>query len=209
MNMTKGSIAVMVLLLAASAAAQDKRPAAVPRSQEVAPKTAASSQTGLESKSAAAISEPAATGTKNGSRDANEIKAAPAGSVDTPELKSGPGESGPRPAVVIRRDPFRPFTLNLRPIVRRRDNLSPLERYELGQLKLVGIVWSIKTPTALIEDSSGLGYTVRVGTPIGANDGRVVKISPSAIAIEEEYVDLYGAKKKREVSMSLTVEKAE
>jgi type IV pilus assembly protein PilP len=84
-----------------------------------------------------------------------------------------------------------------------------LERYELGQLKLVGIVWNTKNPTALVEDASGLGYTVRVGTPIGANEGRVVKISPNTVAVEEEYIDLYGAKKKREVSMKLAAEKLE
>jgi type IV pilus assembly protein PilP len=93
--------------------------------------------------------------------------------------------------------------------VRRRDNLSPLERYELGQLKLVGIIWNIKNPTALVEDTSGLGYTVRVGTLIGANDGKVKTISPDALLIEEEYIDLYGAKKRREVSMRLAAEKSQ
>jgi type IV pilus assembly protein PilP len=107
------------------------------------------------------------------------------------------------------RDPFRPITLNRRTNVRQRENLSPLERYELGQLKLVGIIWDIKAPTALVEDTSGLGYVVRVGTPIGANDGKVKMIRPDALLIEEEYIDLYGAKKKREVSMGLAVEKSE
>ena len=199
----------MVLLLAAGGEAQDKRPAAVPKSPEAAQKAAGATGIGSESKSAAATSEPAAAGTKNGSSDAKASKVAPAGNVETPEVKSGPGESGPRPAMAIRRDPFRPFTLNLRATVRRRDNLSPLERYELGQLKLVGIIWNIKNPTALVEDTSGLGYTVRVGTPIGANDGKVKMISPDALLIEEEYIDLYGAKKKREVSLRLAAEKSE
>jgi type IV pilus assembly protein PilP len=128
--------------------------------------------------------------------------------LETPEPKAA-ADSAPRSVAAIRRDPFRPFTLNLRATVRRRDNLSPLERYELGQLKLVGIVWNTKNPTALVEDASGLGYTVRVGTPIGANEGRVVKISPNTVAVEEEYIDLYGAKKKREVSMKLAAEKLE
>jgi type IV pilus assembly protein PilP len=132
--------------------------------------------------------------------------AAPVAKVDSAEIKSQPAEMEPRTAPAIRRDPFRPFTLNLRTIVRRRDNLSPLERYEIGQLKLVGVIWSIKDPAALVEDTSGLGYTVKVGTPIGANDGRVKKIAPDGIVVEEEYVDLYGAKKKREVSIRLTTE---
>lgn len=210
MKITKGSIAVTVILLAAGGEAQEKKPvAALPKNPEVAQKAAVTTPAGPESKSAAATSEPAAAGIKNGSSDAKASKIAPAGNVETPEVKAGQAESGARPPLAIRRDPFRAFTLNLRSTARRRDNLSPLERYELGQLKLVGIIWSIKNPTALVEDTSGLGYTVRVGTPIGANDGKVKTISPAALLIEEEYIDMYGAKKKREVSMRLAAEKSE
>ena len=108
-----------------------------------------------------------------------------------------------------RRDPFRPYTLTGRSTGRPRQNLSPLERYELGQLKLVGVVWHVKEPNAMIEDSVGLGYIIKVGTPIGTNEGRVKAINPNEIIVEEAYVDLFGAKKKREVSMKLSVEKTE
>jgi Tfp pilus assembly protein PilP len=109
----------------------------------------------------------------------------------------------------VRRDPFRPFTLNVRSTVRRRENLSPLERYELGQLKLVAIIWNSKEPTAMVEDSAGLGYVVKVGTPIGASDGTVKAIKQNEITIEEFFVDLYGARKKREVNMRILAESAE
>ena len=108
-----------------------------------------------------------------------------------------------------KRDPFRPFTLSTRTNSRPRESVSPLERYDLGQLRLVGVVWHVKEPTAMIEDSVGLGYIVKVGTPIGANEGKVMAIKPNEIVIEETYVDLYGAKKKREVNIKLSVEKAE
>jgi Tfp pilus assembly protein PilP len=108
-----------------------------------------------------------------------------------------------------KRDPFRPFTLNPRTNSRPRENLSPLERYELGQLRLVGVVWHSQDPSAMVEDSVGLGYIVKVGTPIGSNDGKVKAIKPSEIIIEEAYVDLFGAKKRREVNIKLSVEKAE
>ena len=115
----------------------------------------------------------------------------------------------PRLSPVGRRDPFRPFTLNTRSSPRRRENLSPLERFELGQLKLVGVIWNVKEQSAMVEDSTGLGYTVRIGTAIGPNDGKVKLIKPSEIIIEEAFVDVYGAKKKREVPMKLLVETAE
>ena len=65
------------------------------------------------------------------------------------------GVPAARPSPALRRDPFRPFTLNARGSPnRRRENLSPLERYELGQLKLVAEIWNTKEPTAMVEDSS-------------------------------------------------------
>ena len=140
--------------------------------------------------------------TETKSMKANTDGSAPA------EQKSEPQSAG-NFSTAGKRDPFRPFTLSTRTNSRPRENLSPLERYDLGQLRLVGIVWHIKEPTAMIEDSVGLGYIVKVGTPIGANEGKVRAIKPSEIVIEETYVDLYGAKKKREVNIKLSVEKTE
>jgi type IV pilus assembly protein PilP len=104
------------------------------------------------------------------------------------------------------RDPFRPMTLKPKAGSQPKENLSPLERLELGQLKVVGIVWDIKEPRAMIEDKAGLGYTVKVGTPVGSNEGRVKAIYRSEVVVEEFYVDFYGAKKKRDVSMKLSTE---
>jgi type IV pilus assembly protein PilP len=127
----------------------------------------------------------------------------------TPAEQNSEPQSPGSFSTVGKRDPFRPFSLSTRTNSRPRENLSPLERYDLGQLRLVGVVWHVKEPTAMIEDSVGLGYIVKVGTPIGANEGKVSAIKPSEIVIEETYVDLYGAKKKREVNIKLSVEKAE
>jgi type IV pilus assembly protein PilP len=124
------------------------------------------------------------------------------------EQRSDPQSPG-NFSTVGKRDPFRPFTLNTRTNSRPRENLSPLERYDLGQLRLVGVVWHVREPSAMVEDSVGLGYIVKVGTPIGANEGKVRAIKPNEIIIEETYVDLFGAKKKREVNIKLAVEKAE
>ena len=118
--------------------------------------------------------------------------------------------SAPRISTPGKRDPFRPFTLNARGgSAPRRENLSPLERYELGQLKLVGLIWDIKEPNAMVEDSAGLGYRVKVGTPIGPNEGKVKAIERDGIVVEEFHVDLYGAKTKHEVKIKLSPEKAE
>lgn len=137
-----------------------------------------------------------------------EIKSTQANTAAPGEQNFDP-QSPPNVSTVGKRDPFRPFTLNTRANDRPRENLSPLERYDLGQLRLVGVVWHVQEPSAMIEDSVGLGYIVKVGTPMGANDGKVKAIKPNEIIVEETYVDLFGAKKKREVNIKLSVEKAE
>jgi type IV pilus assembly protein PilP len=107
-----------------------------------------------------------------------------------------------------KRDPFRPATMRARPVSHRapRENLSPLERFDLGQLKLVGVVWDIEEPRAMIEDSAGLGYVVKVGTPMGVNEGKIKAIGPNEIVVEEFYEDNHGARKKRQVNMRLVTE---
>jgi len=112
----------------------------------------------------------------------------------------------PRYSSVGKRDPFRPLSLKAKASQRARENLSPLERYELGQLKLVAIVWDIKEPKAMVEDGTGLGYVVKIGTLIGPNEGKVKAIKPTEVVIEEHVTDFYGAKKSQEVSMKLPVE---
>jgi len=121
-------------------------------------------------------------------------------------LKSVEPKIVPRTLKDDSRDPFRPATLRKKTVARPRENLSPLERFELSQLKIVGIVWDMKEPRAMVEDSTGLGYTIKVGAPIGANDGVVKAIHRNEIIVEESYYDVYGARKKREVSMKLLTE---
>ena len=198
-RIAKSSSWLMVMLLIAQLSAQEKNPALRPlKVAEPKAARAPGAETGA-----------AATNNKDVRGDPQASKSPPNGKIENSEGKLAPVEN-PQPATVVgRRDPFRPITLNLRTNVSRRENLSPLERFELGQLKLVGIIWNIKNPTALVEDATGLGYTVKVGTPIGSNDGQVKTIGPDALLIEEEFIDFFGVKKKREVSMRLAVERLE
>ncbi|MFQ5850500.1 MAG: pilus assembly protein PilP [Candidatus Binatia bacterium] len=106
-----------------------------------------------------------------------------------------------------KRDPFRPFVSETPKVRRRpRENLSPLERYAITQLKLVAVIWDIEEPRAMVEDTSGLGYIVKLGTPIGNNEGKVKAIRPNEIVIEESYTDFYGRTKSRKVKMKLASE---
>lgn len=123
--------------------------------------------------------------------------------MPTPTLPiAGPVEVAPSN---VDRDPFRPFTLDLKPL-RAEPPKTPLEQYEIGTLKLVAVIYSTTNPRAMVEDASGLGYTIEVGTPIGRNGGVVKKIEPETIVIEEEFVDFYGERKKSDVVLKLQTE---
>jgi type IV pilus assembly protein PilP len=147
---------------------------------------------------------------KNKLRQGSSVKAGPevkaiAGELDSQGKKSE-APAGEHVAPQINRDPFRPMSLRTKTPPRARENLSPLERFELGQLKIVGVIWDLKEPRALIEDTAGLGYIVKVGTPIGSNEGTVKAIGRSEVIVEEFYEDSSGARRKRDVSMRLPTE---
>jgi Tfp pilus assembly protein PilP len=126
---------------------------------------------------------------------------------DTSVLKKrNPEPESPKFIRKVDRDPFRPPTIQARTGTRSRDNLSPLERFELGQLKVVGIVWDVKEPRAMIEDNAGLGYTILVGTPIGGSEGRVKGIHRDQVVVEEFFQDVSGRRKTREISMKLSTD---
>ena len=76
--------------------------------------------------------------------------------------------------------------------IKRRTALTPLERVNLSQLTLVGIIRSPSGNRALVQESSGKGYVVKKGTYIGTNSGKIVQILKDTIIIEEESEDIYG-----------------
>ncbi len=98
-----------------------------------------------------------------------------------------------------RRDPFRPPRAGSA----RTGEQTPLQRYEIGQLRLVAIIYDTREPRAVVEDDQGLGYIVKVGTPIGPNGGQVREIERGRVLISEDSVDFYGEHRMNEVTMEL------
>ena len=106
---------------------------------------------------------------------------------------------------VGRRDPFlSPFHVTLEHNV-VDEATPPLQRFTLGQLKLVGVIWEASRPKALIEDRDGLGYIVEAGTLIGANGGVIRTIEPGRILIEEYETDFSGKRRTRQRALRLAV----
>lgn len=82
---------------------------------------------------------------------------------------------------------------------------TPLQRLDLGQFKLVGVILDTREPKALIEDNSGLGYIVTRGTFIGSKGGVIRAIESRRVVIEEYEVDFYGKRQVQERELNLTV----
>ena len=82
--------------------------------------------------------------------------------------------------------------------------LPPLQRYDLGELKFVGVIWTKKGPLGLVEDAEGKGYSVAVGTRIGRSGGVVSRITGKEILVKEEFVGHRGEKIVRESGIQLT-----
>ncbi len=69
---------------------------------------------------------------------------------------------------------------------------TPLEKLDLEQLKLVGVIQSQTGDKALVEEASGKGYIITRGTYIGIHSGRVVDIKKDRIIVEEKDEDAFG-----------------
>ncbi len=102
-----------------------------------------------------------------------------------------------------KRDPFRPLFLMRRPASQAVEPLTPLQRYEIGQLRLVGVIYDLNPPRGMVEDSSGLGFIVTPGTAIGPNGGVVTAIRPRQVVVEEWQTDVIGQKHKKEFVLEL------
>ncbi len=104
-------------------------------------------------------------------------------------------------------DPFEPLFRDKPTLAkkskRKRLPQTPLERIEISQLKLVGIILASSGNRALVEETSGKGYVIKKGTYIGTNSGKVVKINKETVIVEEEFEDVFGksATRQREIKL--------
>src|SRR5262249_1407939 len=75
------------------------------------------------------------------------------------------------------------------PPARRRGAGTPPERVDIDQIRLVALLDDGSVPRALVEDAGGIGYVVRVGTPVGPRGGVVVAVESGRLRIREPDAD--------------------
>jgi type IV pilus assembly protein PilP len=107
---------------------------------------------------------------------------------------------------VGKRDPFRSFYK----VEKKEKEKGPggiLTKFEIDQLKLTAIVSGISRPRAQVELPDGRGVNIRVGTRIGKNYGRVVRIRNDEVIVAEDYRDWSGRKVTNYIHMKIEKEK--
>jgi type IV pilus assembly protein PilP len=101
-----------------------------------------------------------------------------------------------------RRDPFAPIISKQE----KKQGLSerpPLERYNISEFKLGGIVWGGFGYNAILEGPDQKGYFVRVGSIVGPNRGIIKKITQNTIVIEEKFKNTMGEVERKEIVVEL------
>jgi len=101
-----------------------------------------------------------------------------------------------------KRDPFSPLIVkeDRKALTGER---PPLERYNVYEFKLSGIVWGGFGYSAMVEGPDGKGYFVRVGTIIGQNKGIVKKITKYTMVIDEKFKTISGETDRKEIVLEL------
>ena len=93
-------------------------------------------------------------------------------------------------------DPFAPLFKEEKLIARDGESMkmgkagiciphSPLQKADLSQLKLTGIIRASSGNRAMVEEASGRGYVIKKGAFIGINCGRVTQILKDRIIVDE------------------------
>jgi type IV pilus assembly protein PilP len=114
-------------------------------------------------------------------------------------------------------DPFKPFvrlevpthTAKKGPEKKLSGAFTPLQRVALDKVRVTGIAGSSLKRVAMVEDGSGKGYIVYVGTLIGMNGGRVIQILPDRLIVEERLEENRGKERSHRVALKLHKEEGE
>jgi type IV pilus assembly protein PilP len=84
-----------------------------------------------------------------------------------------------------RRDPFQPFA-EYRPVEQQTSLLlSPLQRFELDDLHLIGIMWDVHAPKAMFLDPEKQVHVVSRDESIGRRNGYVATIREGEVVVVE------------------------
>ena len=106
-----------------------------------------------------------------------------------------------------KKDPFRSYVvaakakLALPPLSGKQ---LPIQMYEVGQFKILGIITGLAENRAMVQDPAGKSYVIKTGALIGSRNGRLLNIQPNALEISEQYREDNGKISNRVVRLTLS-----
>lgn len=106
-----------------------------------------------------------------------------------------------------KRDPFMPFYGG--ESITPGDLVGPvttLQRYDLDRLRLIGIIWDISRPRAMVLDPTGNVHVIEVNAKMGRNNAYVAAIREGEIVVVEPFED---GEKKSYTTKVLAIGKAD
>ena len=101
-----------------------------------------------------------------------------------------------------RKDPFAPLFIKETPGAKLSER-PPLERYNIYDFKMTGIVWGGFGYNAMVEAPDGKGYFVHEGTIMGPNKGVVTKITHDRMIVEEKFKNFSGEIERKNIVIEL------
>jgi Tfp pilus assembly protein PilP len=106
-------------------------------------------------------------------------------------------------------DPFQPIFSNepirRAPTVYQTDCVSnpSLERLDMSQLKLTGIVMTERQPIALVQEADAKGHVITENMCFGRHGGKVERILNDRIIVREEMQDTTGQLQFKKIELKL------
>lgn len=112
-----------------------------------------------------------------------------------------------------RRDPFKPYgqsQATQAPVIPKEEGsdkpalpTDPLQLYDVSQFRLVGILWQVHVPKAVVRDPVGKMHLIYRDTKIGRNSGFVASIREGEVLVVEPTVSENGMPSAITRSMTL------
>lgn len=125
-----------------------------------------------------------------------------------------PQETPPPPPKYVydpsgRRDPFIPLVATTKRSASSPQEgaemvpLEPLQKFDLEQLRLIGIVMVKPQPIAMVAAPDGKSYILKKGVKLGRNNGSVIAITIESVVVQEQYIDISGDVRTATVEIKL------
>lgn len=102
-----------------------------------------------------------------------------------------------------KRDPFQPVVQVRMSAIPEPEQLTPLQKFDLSQLKLIGIILGKGDPVAMVIAPDQKSYILKKGVKVGRNGGVVTSVKKDAVVILETYLDMMGKEQQSEQKIQL------